>query len=326
MARPLRIEYEGAFYHITARGNERKKVFFSNADYERFKAYLEKAQDKYGYVLHCYILMHNHYHLLIETPNSNMSKLMHYLNGSYTGYINRRRKRSGHLFQGRYKSILVDADSYLLELSRYIHLNPVRANMVSTPEEYPYSSYTSFISRKKDDLVHTDLILGMFSQKRGEGVNRYKEFVKRAIGRNDEDPLKEIYGGSILGGKLFVKEALGRLKDRITQNDEVSQRRELDAAFGVECILETIGGHFKVSPEDVLEDKKEKRDIAIYLIKKWTSMTNRQIGDMFGGLSYSAVSKANERFSAKAKKSRTLKRTVNKISDKMSYVNGLLPK
>ena len=322
MARPLRIEYEGAFYHITARGNERKKVFFSKADYERFKAYLGKAQDKYGYVLHCYILMTNHYHLLIETPNSNMSKLMHYVNGSYTGYINRRRKRSGHLFQGRYKSILVDADSYLLELSRYIHLNPVRANIVSAPEDYPYSSYSSFISRKKDDLVNTDFILGMFSQKRGVGIKRYKEFVERAIGRADENPLKEIYGGSILGGKLFVKKALGRLKEGITQKSEVSQRRELDAAFGVERILDTVASHFKVSPEDVLEDKKEIRNITIYLIKKWTSMTNTQLGDMFGGLSYSAVSKANERFSEKVKKSRILKNNVNKIANKMSYVKG----
>ena len=145
MARPLRIEYKGAFYHITARGNERRRIFFSKADYDKFKDYLGKAQDKYGYLLHCYMLMTNHYHLLIETPNPNMSKLMHYLNGSYTGYINRRRKRSGHLFQGRYKAILVDADSYFLELSRYVHLNPVTANMVFNPEDYPYSSYSYFI-------------------------------------------------------------------------------------------------------------------------------------------------------------------------------------
>lgn len=247
-----------------------------------------------------------------------MSKLMHYLNSSYTGYINRRRKRIGHLFQGRYKSIMVDADNYLLELSRYIHLNLVRANIVSTPEDYPYSSYSSFISRRKDDLGHTDFSLGMFSQKRREGKKKYKEFVERAIGRNDQDPLKEVYGGSMLGGKAFVKEGLGRLKDKITHNDEVSQRRELDAAFGVDRILDSVASHFKVSPEDVLEDKKEKRNIAIYLIKKWTSMTNREIGDMFEGLSYSDVSKANERFSAKVKKSRTLKRTV----DEMSYVKG----
>jgi len=140
MARQLRIEYEGAFYHITSRGNERRKIFFSKTDYKKFKEYLSDAQKKYNYRLHCYVLMTNHYHLLIETPDGNMSKVMHYLNGAYTNYINRKRNRYGHLFQGRYKAILVDHYSYLLELSRYLHLNPVRAGMVSKPGEYEYST------------------------------------------------------------------------------------------------------------------------------------------------------------------------------------------
>ncbi len=323
MARALRIEYEGAFYHITARGNERKRIFFSKADYEKFKDYLSIAQDKYGYLLHCYMLMTNHYHLIMETPNANMSKVMHYVNGSYTGYLNRRRKRSGHLFQGRYKAILVDVDSYLLELSRYVHLNPVRAKRVSTPEDYPYSSYGSYISsRKKDGLVHNDVILGMLSKKRSIAIKSYKDFVEKAIEEKEEDPLKDLYGGSILGGKNFIKEALSRLKDGAFLKQEVSHRRELDAAFGVDCIIDTVAGHFKESTEDVLKDRGEKRNIAIYLIKKWASMPNKQIGDLLGGLSYSAVAKANERFSAKIKNNKALKNMVNRISNKMSYVKG----
>jgi REP element-mobilizing transposase RayT len=106
MVRALRIQYEGAFYHITARRNEWKSIFFSNSDYDKFKDYLRKAQDKYRYLLHCYMLMSNHYHLLLETPNSDVSRIMHYINGSYTNYINRRKKRSGHLFQGRFKAVL----------------------------------------------------------------------------------------------------------------------------------------------------------------------------------------------------------------------------
>ncbi len=247
---------------------------------------------------------------------------MHYLNGSYTGYINRRRKRCGHLFQGRYKAILVDADSYFLELSRYVHLNPVRANMVSNPEDYPYSSYSTYISNKKGGLVHTDLILGMMSQKRGVAIKRYKGFVLSGIGENDGDPLKNLYGGSILGGNDFIKEALGRLKDGFTWKEEVSHRRELDAASGVERIIDAVADHFKVSPEDVLKDKRERRNIAVYLIKKWTSVTNGQIADMFGGVTCSAIAKANEKFSAKIMKDRTLRKTVDKISRKMSYVKG----
>jgi REP element-mobilizing transposase RayT len=113
MARPLRIEYEGAFYHVTARGNDRKNICFAKSDYEKFKAYLKEAQEKYGYLLHCYVLMANHYHLLIETPRGNPSRVMHYVNASYTNFINRKRKRAGHLFQGRYKAILIEHDSYL---------------------------------------------------------------------------------------------------------------------------------------------------------------------------------------------------------------------
>ena len=114
MARLLRIEYEGAFYHVTARGNERGKTFFLKPDYERFKDYLRKAQDKYGYLFHSFVLMTNHYHLLIETLSMNLSQVMHYVNASYTGYVNRKRHRSGHLFQGRYKAIVIERDSYLL--------------------------------------------------------------------------------------------------------------------------------------------------------------------------------------------------------------------
>ncbi len=121
--RPLRIEYEGALYHVTARGNEKRKIYFTKTDYEKFLQYIAEAEKRYGLLLHCYVLMTNHYHLVIETPMANLSKAMHCINGSYTTYINSKRKRSGHLFQGRYKAILVAKDNNLMELSRYIHLS-----------------------------------------------------------------------------------------------------------------------------------------------------------------------------------------------------------
>jgi putative transposase len=115
MARPLRIEYEGAIYHVTARGNERAKIFFSKKDYEQFKEYIAAAINKFNLILHAYVLMTNHYHLIVETPEKNLSKIMHFVNGSYTTYLNIKRKRTGHLFQGRYKAILVDKESYLFQ-------------------------------------------------------------------------------------------------------------------------------------------------------------------------------------------------------------------
>ena len=133
MARPLRIEYPGAFYHVTSRGNEQKDIFKSKSDREKFISYLESASIRYGAVIHAYCLMSNHYHLLVETPHGNLSQIMKHINSSYTIYYNVKRKRAGHLLQGRFKAILVDGDVYATELSRYIHLNPVRAGIVTVP-------------------------------------------------------------------------------------------------------------------------------------------------------------------------------------------------
>ena len=149
MSRPLRIQYPDAFYHVTSRGNELRDVFLSQRDRDKFLSYLESAVERYHAVIHVYCLMDNHYHLLLETPAGNLSQIMHHINGAYTTYFNTKRFRSGHLFQGRYKAILVDADEYEKELSRYIHLNPVRAGIVGRPEEYEWSSYRYYTVKRK---------------------------------------------------------------------------------------------------------------------------------------------------------------------------------
>lgn len=153
MTRPLRIEFEGAFYHVTSRGNERKKIFFTPRDYDKFKEYVAEAERKFGFILHGYVLMTNHYHLLIETPDKNLQKIMQYINSCYSTYTNVKRGRSGHLFQGRYKAIIVDKDSYLAELSKYIHLNPVRAKIVERPEDYWHSSYRAYAVDTDDPII-----------------------------------------------------------------------------------------------------------------------------------------------------------------------------
>ena len=221
MARPLRIEYEGAFYHATSRGNERKRIFSSKSDFGKFKEYLEGAKEKYGCIFHGYVLMTNHYHIILETPEGNLNKVMHYINGSYTNYFNRKRNRIGHLFQGRYKAILVDVDEYLLELSRYIHLNPVRAGIVERPESYPYSSYRSFISKSGEEIVKRELIWGMISND-GSGASSYRGFVERGLKDGVENPLAGIYAGAILGRKSFILEAVDKLKEGIFDEEEIS--------------------------------------------------------------------------------------------------------
>jgi REP element-mobilizing transposase RayT len=149
MARPLRITYPGAFYHVTARGNEQRAVYKSQKDREKFLGYLQTSTERYNAVIHAYCMMDNHYHLLIETPSANLPQIMRHINGAYTTYFNIKRKRSGHLFQGRYKAILVEKDEYAKALSRYIDLNPVRANMVEKPEDHEWSRYNFYIGRKK---------------------------------------------------------------------------------------------------------------------------------------------------------------------------------
>jgi len=206
MARQLRIEYEGAFYHITYRGNERKRIFFAESDYHKFRQYLVKAQERYGIVLHCYILMTNHYHFLIETPYANLSKAMHFLNSSYTTYAKMKHKRSGHLFQGRYKAILVDKDRYLLELSRYLHLNPVRAGMVNRPEDYSFSSYTCYITGVGGGLVSSDLILRMFNPETPKARISYRDFVEAAMEGRQPNPFDSVYYGMMLGSEQFVRQ------------------------------------------------------------------------------------------------------------------------
>ncbi len=323
MARPLRIEYEGAFYHVTARGNERKNIYYSKADYERFKRYLLEAKKKYNCIFHCYALMGNHYHLLIETPQANLNKIMHYINGSYTTYINIRRKRSGHLFQGRYKAILVDKDSYIMELSRYIHLNPVRAKITEMPEDYPHSSYKDYISGGKEDIISEDFILSMLSKENGAARKKYKAFTEMAIGAEIEDPTKKVYGGMILGGREFIKENLKKLKRNYLLKEEISHRKALKSTKEIGDILDGVCEHFKISRKDALKDKRgDIRKIAIYLMKAHTCAKNRQIGELMGNASYSAVAKTYQRFKRKMEKDAKPRKRINKIEAKLSFVKG----
>ena len=322
MARPLRIEYPGAFYHVTSRGNERKRIFSAKADYSQFRDYLKNAQEKYACRLHCYVLMQNHYHLVLETPEGNLSQVMQYLNGSYTGFFNHRTGRSGHLFQGRYKAILVEMDSYLLQLSRYIHLNPVRAGIVERPQDYPYSSYKSLISEKGEEIITRDLIWGMISKDRRLRPDLYRSFVERALGRELENPLKQVYAGSILGGKSFIRETLDKLKDDVVEREEVSYRKALRMPYEAEEILRMVSEHFGVSSAALSEQKGDGRNLLIHLLKTKTGMTNREIGELTGGLSYSGVSRAEARFVEKLKKNKSLQKSLKSVLDKVAKVKG----
>lgn len=320
MARSLRIEYEGALYHVTSRGNERRKIYFKPTDYEKFLQYLTEAKKKYGILIHCYVLLTNHYHLIIETPKANLSRAMHYINGSYTTYVNRKRKRSGHLLQGRYKAILVSRDNYLLELSRYIHLNPIRAGMINRPEDYTYSTYKAYTSIRRDKLLTSDLILGMIASHKKESKKEYRSFVEAGIGTELENPQKKVYGGMVLGGKRFIKETLQRIRSEYLQDEGISERKALRSTHDIEEILEGISRHFETDINEMISNKySQHRKIAIYFMKERTGADNNQIGELFGRTS-KAIAKTYERFRTEIRKNKKLGRQIKRVEDALSFV------
>lgn len=203
MARPLRIEFPGAVYHVTSRGNERKAIFRDGDDRTMFLDTLARVNRRFHWLCHAYCLMDNHYHLVIETPEGNLSKGMRQLNAVYTQGQNRRWHRVGHLLQGRYKAIVVEKESYLLEVSRYVVLNPVRAGMVKRPEQWIWSSFRATAGRcRPHACLMGDWLLAQFGARRARAQARYVEFVAEGIGAGSI--WSELKGQSLLGEGGFV--------------------------------------------------------------------------------------------------------------------------
>ncbi len=223
MARAPRIEFEGAVYHVTARGNERRRIYRSDEDRRLFLRTLEQMRIRFGIVLHCFCLMPNHFHFVLETPLGNLARGMAWLQTTYTIRFNHKYRRSGHLFQGRYKAHLVEADEYAMELVRYIHLNPVRPRKKSDPvpgertkllEAYEWSSHLDYLGRRRERLVQvaTDW-LGFWAGETREARREYGKFVRAAFDRAVERPWDKLKGGLVLGsGELWekAKEIVGR--------------------------------------------------------------------------------------------------------------------
>ena len=218
MARPLRIEYPGAVYHVTSRGNARNDIFHTEQDREEFLSVLSVVVKRYNWLCHAYCLMDNHYHLLIETPDGNLSQGMRQINGIYTQKYNWQHKKTGHVFEGRYKAILVDKESYLLELCRYVVLNPVRANVVAKPEEWKWSSYSGTSGKvKESEYITTDWILGLFSRNKREAQKLYCKFVKSGI--VDISPWKDLQGQILLGKEEFLE----RHRDSLIGKEKIKE-------------------------------------------------------------------------------------------------------
>lgn len=280
MSRPLRIEYEGALYHIISRGNAKQDIFLDKRDRDRFLNILSDAHKRYDFIFYSYCLMKSHYHLLVETPEGNISRGMRYINGVYTQYFNKKNGRVGHLFQGRYKSIVVDKESYLLELIRYIVLNPLRAKIVKDPEKYEWSSYQSIVGlSKRPEYLYTDFVLSQFSKEKKKAIEFFKRFVADGVG--GEDPEKLLVGELILGNRKFINNLKNILKSKrdqkeIPRTQRYADKKSLDEIFKMEV------------------KEKIQRDKLIYKSYIEYGYTMKEVSEYLG-VHYSTVSKAIKR-------------------------------
>ena len=312
MARPLRITFPGAFYHVTSRGNERKAVFKSKRDREKYLEYLESATTRYDAVIHAFCLMDNHYHLLLETPSGNLPRIMRHINGAYTTYFNAKRARSGHLFQGRYRAILVDKDEYAKHLSRYIHLNPVRAKMVETPGAYMWSSYRFFIGNEKSPKwLYRDFILGYFGRKISDAQNGYKEFVSSYVNKKYESPLKDVVGSILLGGPDFVNFVKENFLSGKRPDKDLPALRQLIPRISMPDIFHAVDSEFG-------DDHTLARVLKIYLCRKHTGEKLKAIGANFG-ISESAVSHACKRATDRIRRNSKLRKKIEKMNKKLNH-------
>lgn len=218
MARPLRIEFAGALYHITSRGNAQSQIFIDDADREYFLAQLARTKERCAWLIHGYCLMGNHYHLLIETQENTLAKGMKFLNGTYSQHFNRAHSRVGHVFQGRYKAILVQKDTYLLELSRYVVLNPVRAHMVRSANDWPWSNYRATAGMAPcPNWLSTEWTLACFANRRRQAIKAYRAFVSE--GRGQDRPWEDLKNQVYLGSNEFIDEMQRRIDPKQSLDD-----------------------------------------------------------------------------------------------------------
>ncbi|UCC40582.1 MAG: transposase [Candidatus Aminicenantes bacterium] len=309
MTRPLRIQFPGAFYHVTSRGNEKKDIFIDEKDRLRFLFNLETAVVRYQAVIHVYCLMNNHYHLLLETPEGNLSSILHHINTSYTTYFNKKRNRVGHLFQGRFRSILIDRDSYALELSRYIHLNPVRAGWVNKPEDFKWSSFKDYLSETiNSHWLYTKLILSYFNQVDSASRSRYKEFVYEGLREELENPLKNTHASVVLGKDQFLDEVRSEHIDNKEINRDLPAINRLKKKYSINQII--------VLTEETLRiNSKEKRRIALFLCHQYSGKSLKEIGNEFGQISQAAVTQNSFRIRKRLRNDIDLTNKIEKLKE-----------
>ena len=316
MARPLRIQYPDALYHVMNRGAGRSCIYQNEEQRLLFLSLLEEITLRYHIEIHAYCLMSNHYHLLLKTPFANLDRAMRHLNGVYTQRYNQLMNKDGSLFRGRYKACTIEADNYLVQVSRYIHLNPVKAKLCKNPQDYCWSSYRFFLGLDQSPywlkLTDTLQYFGDTDHK-----NQYRDFVEADIGTEEHELIKKIKESPIIGTDNFIKYITENFFRKSHQVSEIPMHKKLPIIPSLQHIENGIRNYFNVTKEELLKSKPKITNlpklITLYLAVKLTHEKSKNIGLAFGGISANAVTQAYHRTKQKILLDKQLKITINNI-------------
>ena len=316
MARPLRIQFSGALYHVVSRGNERRGIVRDDKDRERRVEWLQRTVEKHGWRLHAFVLLPAREHLFFETPQANLSTGMHFLNGSYTGYFNRRHKRSGHLFEGRFKGHLIEGSGYYLQVSRYIHRLPLQARLTKRVEDYSWSSFPGYRRAKHAlDWVCYDTVLGELQVGANRARRAYARFVCDADDQRCASPFVDAVGDFVLGSSDFV-ERIRRLIEATSEDSAVPQRQHFRRRPSLAQIVKVVAQHFGADPgawRVGTRHNDQSRAIAAYLARRDYLYGAKEIAEVLGYRSHGSVrsavlrlEKSDNRYRTDLKKLRSL--------------------
>lgn len=316
MSRPLRIIYPGAWYHVMNRGLAHNLIFKDDNHRQCFLDLLSEIHFRYQVEIHAYCLMDNHYHLLLRTPFANLSRLMRHLDGVYTQYFNKSANHDGPLFRGRYKSILVEADAYLLQLSRYIHFNPVKAQLVEKSEQYPWSSYQAYLCGNSPSWLITNYILNYF---RNNKIKKYKAFVEQGTDDEIDNFLKRATKIPILGSDKFIKSTA---ENHLTAQHKIADIPDHKIlihgnSIPIENIMQLVNAYYQINSQDFKFTKRRigqhVRLVTMYLAHKIGQHTFSQIAFQFFKTSPSGVARAYQRFQNDISENVQLKVDIEKL-------------
>jgi len=320
MSRPLRIQYPDAWYHVMNRGRRGEKIFLTKEDYWSFIDLLKELNEVFSVKVAAYCLMSNHYHLLIQTPDANLSRSMRHLNALYTQRYNKRHSCDGQLFRGRYKSIVVESDSYALELVRYIHRNPLESGLVNNLEKYQWSTHKIYLSdAKKWKWLHKDYILKLFSKSKPESIRLYKQFVLKET----PEEINQIFSRKNLPAVFGSKSFVDRIKDKffnLESLEEIPETKRLAPA--IDKIKYAVCKTYNIKDTELYVTRRgyfnEPRNVAVYLIRYLRNDTLKQVGEQFGIEKYSTVSSIIERVKYEMKADKRLKKRIQDLSEKIT--------